>query len=147
MGEKSSKIGTFLNFLYRQIFAKIGTCGKIAPFSYFFLGQNRDNWQVCICQALWSRGSVISRRGWTIFQFTSSGCVKLNYIWTVFQFIGYKYANVSQRSTSVTILVCFFPQFNFCCLNSLQIYHLMLVREVFNKLFVVKYSLFVKMHE
>ena len=26
-----------------QIFAKIGTCGKIAPFSYFFLGQNRDS--------------------------------------------------------------------------------------------------------
>ena len=102
--------------------------------------------QTEICQALWSRGSIISRRGWTILQFTSSCCVKLNYIWTVFQFIGYKCANVSQRSTSVTILF-FSPQFNFCCLNSLQIYHPMLVSEVFNKLFVVKYSLFVKMHE
>ena len=26
-----------------QIFAKIGTSGKIAPFSYFFLGQNKES--------------------------------------------------------------------------------------------------------
>ena len=51
MGGKSLKIGTFLNFLYMttdRFVAKIGTHGKIAPFSYFFLGKNRDSWQTVI---------------------------------------------------------------------------------------------------
>ena len=50
MGGKSLKIGTFLNFLYIsiiwQLFAKIGTRGKFAHCCSFFLGRNRDSWQV-----------------------------------------------------------------------------------------------------
>ena len=40
---KNRDIPEFPIHYYRQIFAKIGTYGKIAPFSYFFLGKNRDN--------------------------------------------------------------------------------------------------------